>query len=172
MLSLRHHLDLGGSSLTRILICYYSRSGNTKKMAYLIQKGAMEEGADVDTKDVKDVKVDDLKGYDGIILGSPTYYGLMAAPIKDLLDKSIKLHGKLQDKVGGAFASSANIGGGNETTVMAILQSLLIHGMVVCGDHRGDHYGPVSIEKPDKRAEQVCIRYGKRVAELTRKLHG
>jgi NAD(P)H dehydrogenase (quinone) len=158
--------------MVKILICYYSRSGNTKKMAYLIQKGAMEDGAEVDTKDVKDVKVDDLKEYDGIILGSPTYYGLMAAPIKELLDKSIKLHGKLQDKVGGAFASSANIGGGNETTVMAILQALMIHGMVICGDHRGDHYGPVSIEKPDKRAEVNCIRYGKRVTELTRKLHG
>ena len=88
------------------------------------------------------------------------------------MDKSIKLHGKLQDKVGGAFASSANIGGGNETTVMAILQALMIHGMVICGDHRGDHYGPVAIEKPDKRAAENCIRYGKRVTELARKLHG
>ena len=158
--------------MAKILICYYSRSGNTKKMAYLIQDGAMEEGVEVDTKDVKDVKVDDLKAYDGIIIGSPTYYGTMAAPIKDLLDKSIKLHGKLQDKVGGAFASSANIGGGNETTLMAILQGLMIHGMVVCGDHRGDHYGPVSIERPDKRAQTICTRYGKRVAALTKKLHG
>lgn len=158
--------------MPRILICYYSRSGNTKKMAYLIQKGAMDEGAEVDTKDVKDVKVDDLKQYDGIVLGSPTYYGLMAAPIKDLLDRSVKLHGKLQDKVGGAFSSSTNIGGGNETTIMSILQALLIHGMIICGDHRGDHYGPVSIEKPNKRAEENCVRYGKRVAELTKKLHG
>jgi NAD(P)H dehydrogenase (quinone) len=158
--------------LVKVLIIYYSRSGNTKKMAYLIQKGVMEEDVEVDTKNVKDVKVDDLKLYDGIIIGSPTYYGLMAAPIKDLLDRSIKLHGKLEDKVGGAFASSANVGGGNETTVIAILQSLLIHGMVVCGDHRGDHYGPVAIEKPDKRSEANCIRYGKRVALLTKRLHG
>jgi NAD(P)H dehydrogenase (quinone) len=158
--------------LAKILIIYYSRSGNTKKMAYLIQKGVMEEDVEVDTKNVKDVKVDDLRLYDGIVIGSPTYYGLMAAPIKDLLDRSIKLHGKLKDKVGGAFASSANVGGGNETTVIAILQSLLIHGMVVCGDHRGDHYGPVAIEKPDRRSETNCIRYGKRVASLTKKLHG
>jgi len=155
-----------------MLICYYSRSGNTKKMAYLIQKGAMQEDIEVDTRDVKDVKVDDLKKYDGIIIGSPTYYGLPAAPVKDLLDKSIKLHGKLQDKVGGAFSSSANVGGGNETTILAILEALMIHGMVVCGDSEGDHYGPVSIEKPDSRAEEVCVSYGKRVAALTRKLHG
>jgi NAD(P)H dehydrogenase (quinone) len=159
-------------SLPKILIVYYSRSGNTKKMAYLIQKGVMEEDVEVDTKDVKEVKVDDLKAYDGIIMGSPTYYGGPAAEIKELLDKSIKHHGKLQDKVGGAFSSSANVGGGNETTVMSILQSLLIHGMVVCGDSSGDHYGPVSIEKPDGRAERNCVRYGKRVAKLVKKLHG
>ncbi|MEM3050328.1 MAG: NAD(P)H-dependent oxidoreductase [Thermoplasmata archaeon] len=159
-------------TMPKVLICYYSRSGNTKRMAYLIQKGVMDAGVDVETRDVRKVKVDELLKYDGIVIGSPTYYGHMAAPVKDLLDRSIKLHGKLQDKVGGAFASSANIGGGNETTIMGILQALLIHGMVVCGDHRGDHYGPVSIEKPNKRVETVCVRYGRRVAELTKKLHG
>ncbi|OGS42121.1 MAG: flavodoxin [Euryarchaeota archaeon RBG_16_62_10] len=158
--------------MPKILICYYSRSGNTKKMAYLIQKGVMEEDVEVDTKDVKTVSVDDLPGYDGFIIGSPTYYGLPAAQIKELLDKSIKYHGKLQNKVGGAFSSSANVGGGNETTVLAILEALLIHGMVVCGDSSGDHYGPVSIEKPNARVEKNCVRYGKRVAKLVKKLHG
>lgn len=158
--------------MVRMLICYYSRSGNTKKMAYLIQKGVMEADVEVDTKDVKDVKVDDLLGYDGIIIGSPTYYGLPAAEVKSLLDKSVKHHGKLSGKVGGAFASSANIGGGNETTVLAILEALLIHGMTICGDSKWDHYGPVSIETPDDRVEKVCVRYGKRVATLTKKLHG
>lgn len=158
--------------MVRMLICYYSRSGNTKKMAYLIQKGVMEEDVEVDTKDVKDVKVDDLLGYDGMIIGSPTYYGLMAAEVKSLLDKSVKHHGKLDGKVGGAFASSANIGGGNETTVLAILEALMIHGMTICGDSKWDHYGPVSVERPDARVEKVCMRYGKRVAALTRQLHG
>lgn len=158
--------------MPKILICYYSRSGNTKKMAYLIQKGVMDEGVEVDTTDVKNVKVSDLLKYDGIVIGSPTYYGLPSAEVKSLLDKSVKLHGKLQGKVGGAFASSYNVGGGNETTVLAILEALLIHGMTVCGDPEGDHYGPVSIERPDKRAEKVCVRYGRRVAALTKKLHG
>ncbi len=156
--------------MPRILICYYSRSGNTKKMAYLIQKGIMAEDVEVDTKDVKTVEPKDLLDYDGIILGSPTYYGGPAAPIKDLLDKSFKYHGKLQDKVGGAFSSSANVGGGNETTVLALLQGLMIHGMIVLGDSEGDHYGPVAIEKPDKRAEENCVRYGQRVARMVKKL--
>lgn len=158
--------------MSKILICYYSRSGNTKKMAYLIQKGVMEEDVEVDTREVKDVKADDLLGYDGIILGSPTYYGGMAYQMKDLIDKSVKHHGKLQGKVGGAFTSSANVGGGNETTVMAMLQALLIHGMVVQGDSTKDHYGPVAIEAPSKAVEKYCIRYGKRFAILVKALHG
>lgn len=158
--------------MPKILVCYYSRSGNTKKMAHLIGRGIMDEDVEVDVQDVKDVKVSDLPKYNGLVLGSPTYYGGPAAPIKDLLDKSIKYHGKLQDRVGGAFASSANVGGGNETTVLALLQGLLIHGMVICGDSEGDHYGPVAIEAPDARSEKNCIRYGKRIARLAKRLLG
>jgi len=158
--------------MVKVLICYYSRSGNTKKMAYMIQRGVMEEDVEVDTKDVKSVKIDDLLAYDGIIMGSPTYYGGMAYQVKELLDKSVKHHGKLEGKVGGAFTSSANVGGGNETTIMAILQAMLIHGMVVQGDHRKDHYGPVAIESPSKEVEKYCIRYGKRFAQLVKGLHG
>lgn len=47
----------------------------------------------------------------------------------------------------------------------------MIHGMVVCGDSEGDHYGPVAIDKPDARSEKNCVRYGKRVAKLTKLLH-
>ena len=158
--------------MVRVLICYYSRSGNTKKMARLIEKGVKSRGVKVDTRAVKDVNPSMLLEYDGIVIGSPTYYGLMSAEIKGLLDKSIRYHGKLDGKVGGAFASSYNVGGGNETTVMAIIEALLIHGMVVGGDPEGDHYGPVSIGKPDKRAEKVCVRYGERIADLTMRLHG
>lgn len=158
--------------MVRLLICYYSRSGNTRSMARLIEKGVKSVKVAVDTKDVKDVSPKALLAYDGIIIGSPTYYGLMSAEVKRLIDRSIKYHGELDGKVGGAFSSSHNVGGGNETTVLAILEALLIHGMVVCGDPEGDHYGPVAIGKPDKRAEKMCVRYGQRVAELTKRLHG
>ena len=158
--------------MPKVLICYYSRSGHTKMMAHMIARGVMEEDVEVDVRSVKDVKIEDLPKYEGIVLGSPTYYGGPASQIRDLLDKSVKYHGKLQGKVGGAFSSSTNIGGGNETTILSILQSLLIHGMVICGDSSGDHYGPVAIEKPDARAEKNCVRYGKKVARLTKQLHG
>ena len=153
--------------MAKILVVYDSRTGNTEKMGKLVAKGAREAGAQVDLKKVDGVCAQDLLGYDGIIAGSPTYYGHMSAELKKLFDDSVKYHGELEGKVGGAFSSSANIGGGNETTVVGILQCMLIHGMVVQGDCKGDHYGPVAIGKPDERANTGCLRYGKRIAALT-----
>ncbi|MBA7666118.1 Flavodoxin [subsurface metagenome] len=94
----------------------------------------------------------------------------MAGPIKQLFDDAVANHGKLDGKIGAAFSSAANIGGGNETTIMGIIEAMLISGMVVQGDPQGDHYGPVSIGKPDQRVEQQCVRRGQRIAELTKKL--
>jgi NAD(P)H dehydrogenase (quinone) len=153
-----------------ILVIYHSRSGVTEKMAHLIGEGARSEGLEAVVGDVKDTPVDDLLKYDGIIIGSPTYYGTMAAEIKKLFDDSVKFHGRLEGKVGAAFASSANIAGGNETTVLDILNAMLIHGMIIQGDPQGDHYGPVSVGVPDARAEKECARLGARVARLVKKL--
>jgi len=158
--------------MAKLLIVYYSRTGNTKAMAELIAEGAQSAGADVSMKTVAETKVADLLAADAIVMGSPTYYGTMAAELKKLLDESVSRHGKLDGKVGGAFTSSANIGGGNETTVLDILKAMLIHGMVVKGDPQGDHYGPVAIGAPDKRSSDHCKRYGQRVTELAARLHG
>jgi len=157
--------------MAKVLIVYYSRTGNTKKMALSIKEGIMEEGIEVDVKDVKDVKVEELLDYDGIILGSPTYYGLPASEIKKLLDESVKFHGRLDGKVGGAFASSGGIAGGNETTILAIIEALLVHGMVIQGNPGGAHYGPVSIGSPDEKVLKACKDYGKRIARLIERLH-
>jgi len=159
--------------MARMLVCYFSRSGHTKSMADLIADGARSvAGVTVEVLPVANVAVADLEGFDAIVVGSPTYYGSMAAEVKSLLDQSVAIHGKLAGKVGGAFATSANVGGGNETTVMDILKALLIHGMVVPGNHIGDHYGPVAVGTPDKRAHGECARAGATLAELTVKLHG
>ena len=158
--------------MVKVLVSYYSKSGNTKDMAELIAKGAKQENVDVDLKDVEELNADELLKYDCIILGSPTYYGTCAAPIKKLIDESVRYHGELEGKVGGAFASSANLAGGNETTILQILQMLMIHGMIVKGDPKGSHYGPVAVVSPDLLAQEECQRYGKRMAELTKKLFG
>lgn len=154
----------------KVLVCFYSRTGNTEKMAVKIAEVMRNEGLGVDMKKVGDTGVDELLRYDCILIGSPTYYGSMAWEVKKLLDESVKFHGKLRGKIGGAFSSSANIGGGNETTILSILNALLIHGMIVQGEHQGDHYGPVSIGAPDKKALKWCERYAKNTASLVKKL--
>lgn len=156
--------------MPKILIIYYSRTGNVKKMANAIEEVIREEGVDVLIKEVKDTRVEELLEYDGIIIGSPTYYGLPAGEIKRFLDDSVRFHGKLEGKVGGAFASSGGIAGGNETTILAILEALLIHGMIIQGNPGGDHYGPVSINTPDERSLRECREYGRRIARLIKKL--
>lgn len=156
--------------MVKVLVAYYSRSGHTGKMAAFIARGARSAGGRVSLKRIEAVSLDDLKAADAVVIGSPTYYGGMAAPVKELLDRSVALHKELEGRVGGAFASSAHVGGGNETTVLAILEALIIHGMVVQGDPRSDHYGPVSVGAPDGRVEAECLRYGKRVTELAGRL--
>jgi NAD(P)H dehydrogenase (quinone) len=156
--------------MVKIGIVYYSRGGNTEKMAEYVLAGGKGEEANVQLKRVEETSLEDLLAWDGIIVGSPTYYGLIAAPIKDLFDRSVKYHGQLKGKVGGAFSSSANPGGGNETTIMSIFKMMLIHGMIVQGSSEGDHYGPVSIEVPDERVKRECIALGKRVARLAKRL--
>jgi NAD(P)H dehydrogenase (quinone) len=161
--------SLKEGTMARVLVIYYSKTGNTKRMAESIVEGVNKESMEAIIKAVKDVNVDELLKYEAIIIGSPTYYGTMAAEIKKLLDDSVKFHGKLDGKIGAAFSSSANIAGGNETTILDILHAMLIHGMIIHGDPLGDHYGPVAIGEPDARATRECVRLGSRVAQLVKK---
>jgi NAD(P)H dehydrogenase (quinone) len=91
-------------------------------------------GAEAVLKNVAETKLDDLTGADGIIIGSPTYYGQMVAEIKGLFDISSEIRGRLENKVGAAFTASASVEGGNQTTMISIIQALLIHSMIVVGD--------------------------------------
>ena len=152
------------------LVVYYSKSGNTKTMAEIISNSMNDNGLQTDCKSVDKTKVDDLLAADAIVIGSPTYYGQMAAPIMQLFTDTVVKHGRLAGKIGAAFSSSANIGGGNETTILGILEAMLIHGMILQGDPQGDHYGPVSINSPDDRVLSQCKRLGQKIAELTKKL--
>jgi NAD(P)H dehydrogenase (quinone) len=159
--------------MAKVLVTYYSRSGNTRRMAEKIQEGlASVRSVEVTFKKVRETTIDDLLEFDGIVMGSPTYFGVMAAQVKNLIDESVKHFGKLVGKVGGVFTSSGGVGGGNETTNLSILQALLIHGMIVQGLQKGSHYGPVSVGAPDEGAQDECRRYGKQVGELTVKLFG
>ena len=156
----------------KVLIVYDSRSGNTEKMAHAVSEGVSEEGLDVEVKRVEDASVDELPGVDGLILGSPVYYGLPTAKIKEFIDESVKYHGKLDGKVGGAFASSGGTHTGAETTVMALNEALFIHGMVIQGTSGSNHYGAASVGAPDDKDIENCKKLGSRVANLVKKTHG
>lgn len=152
--------------MSKAIVVYYSLSGNTEKMAQAIRESLEKEGVKAVSRKAEDTVADELLEYDAIIMGSPTYYGSMAWQLKKIIDESVKFHGQLKGKVGGAFSSAANIGGGNETTIGDILNAMLIHGMVIQGEPKGDHYGPVAIGVPDKRALDCCVRLAKNVAAL------
>ncbi len=153
-----------------VLILYYSRSGNTEEMAKAVEEGVKSEGVQVVRKKVTRAVLKDLLKADGIILGSPTYYGTMAAEMKAFIDRSVQYHGKLEGKVGAAFSSCGGLGGGVETTVLDMVKALLIHGMIIQGDPRGSHYGTVSIGKPNASAKRECKKLGEKVARLVNRL--
>lgn len=156
----------------KVLIVYDSRSGNTEKMAHAVSGGVREEGVDVEVKKVDDASVDELPGVDGLILGSPVYYGLPTAKLKEFIDESVKYHGKLDGKIGGAFASSGGTHTGAETTVIALNEALLVHGMVIQGTSSSNHYGAASVGAPDEKDIENCRKLGNRVARLVKLTRG
>ncbi len=154
-----------------MLITYYTRSGNTETMAELVAEGARGvDGIGVEVRSVDMVTPDDLLGFDAIVIGSPVYFGTMAAEVKKLIDDSVVHFTKLDGKIGGAFTTSGGAHGGNETTVLDILKALMVHGMIVKGVSAGAHYGPVAVGAPDDDEAEECRRYGYDLAELTMRL--
>ena len=155
----------------KVLIVYDSESGNTEAMAYAVSEGVESEGVDVEVKRVEEASIDELPMVDGVILGSPVYYGLPTAKIKQYIDESVKYHGKLDGKVGGAFASAGGAHTGAETTIIALIEALFIHGMVIQGTSGSNHYGAASVGTPDEKAKENCRKLGARVARLIKKLN-
>jgi len=155
--------------MVRVLVAYDSASGNTELMARAVAKGAESVSqTEVTLKKVDRVTLKDMMNSHAIIIGSPTYYGLMSARVKDLLDRSVKIHGKLEGKVGAAFTSSGGTASGAETTLLSIVDALLIHGMIVQGRHDEKHYGAAAVGKPDDKDRELCKKLGKRTAELAK----
>jgi len=158
------------SDMAKVLVVYDSHSGNTEKMAHAIAEGVKQKNIKVHVKKVNTTSIEDLADHDAIIIGSPTYYGQMSGRLKELIDKSVKVHGKLEGKVGAAFTSSGGTATGAETTLLSILQAMLVHGMIVQGRSDSKHYGPAAVESPNKKDVEDCRRLGKRVAALVLKL--
>lgn len=159
--------------LSKILVVYDSRTGNTEKMAHAVAAGAKSvKAVTVTLKPAARTTPKDLLAADGVIVGSPTYYGLLSAPVKAFFDRSVKVHGRLEGKVGAAFASAGGTATGAETTILSILQALLVHGMIVQGRAHDKHYGVASVGAPNREAVKLCRELGARTARLVVALHG
>ena len=157
----------------QVLILYYSRGGNTRKLAEAIAEGVREAaGVKALLRDTTEVTKEDFVNSAGVIAGSPVYFRVMAAELKKIFDDYVGVRKKMENKVGAAFATSGDPSGGKETTMISIIQCLLIYGMVVVGDPLSatGHYGVACTGAPDDRISENARRLGKRVADLCLKL--
>jgi NAD(P)H dehydrogenase (quinone) len=141
--------------MTEILILYYSRNGKTAQLARLVARGVEEvPGMRARLRSVPPVApvtettappepdegapyatLADLRETAGLVLGSPTRFGNMAAPLKHFIDATATewLSGALVGKPAGVFTSTSTQHGGQETTLVSMMLPLLHHGMLVVG---------------------------------------
>ena len=141
--------------MREILVLYYSRDGSIARMAQLVARGVEEVSGmtarlrtvppvstvcEAVTETVPDsgapyVTADDMRECDGLVLGSPSYFGNMAAPLKYFLDTtgSLWLSGSMVNKPAALFTSSGTLHGGQESTLLSMMLPLFHHGMVVVG---------------------------------------
>lgn len=188
-----------------VLVLYYSRTGATAQMALDIARGVEQVGgmearirtvpavsptseqtaAEIPDSGAVFCTLDELQHCSGLILGSPTRFGNMAAPLKYFLDgtSSLWLNGSLINKPAAAFTSTGSLHGGQETTLLTMMIPLLHHGMVLAGlpysepdlmatqsggtpygaSHVSGSHGNTAITEEEKR---LCLALGKRVASL------
>ena len=191
-----------------VLILYYSSTGAVAQMARIITRGVESvDGCDgrlrtvpaLAAADAKPAKtpdagppyatISDLAECDALILGSPTHFGNMAAPLKHFLDQTttLWLGGALSGKPAAVFTSTASLHGGQETTLLTMMLPLLHHGMILCGlpyeeqalertrgggtPYGASHFaGFDGLPISDDEAE-LCTALGRRVATLAKRLN-
>jgi len=187
-----------------ILVLYYSRNGHVKMLADQLALGIESAGMEARLRTVPAVSSvceateesipasgdiycsdDDLSNSAGLLLGSPTRFGNMAAPLKYFLDGTAGLwmNGALINKPAGAFTSTSSLHGGQESTLLTMMVPLLHQGLVFAGvpyseaalsatKSGGTPYGATHVEGDNLSAEeiQICQAQGKRIAVLATKL--
>ncbi len=157
----------------QVLVLYYSRSGNTRTLAESVSQGVESvDGVRSLLRSTDEVGIKDFNESNGIIAGSPVYFGVMAAELKKVFDDFIGVRRKMENKVGAAFATGGDASGGKETTIMSIIQVMLIYGMIIAGDPMSatGHYGVACVGAPDEGTRRNGHKLGARVAQLVKKL--
>lgn len=192
-----------------VLILYYSRQGSTEAMARMVARGVSSvtgfearlrtvAPVSADTEQTTDAvpddgppycSVDDLRHCAGLVLGSPTRFGNMAAPLKYFIDQTsdLWLSGSMIDKPAAVFTSTASLHGGQESTLLSMQLPLLHHGMLVMGlpyseaglmttssggtPYGASHWaGPDGGRAMDDTESQLCRALGRRVAQTCARL--
>ena len=182
-----------------ILVLYYSRDGATEAMARQVARGVeCVSGIEARLRTVPSLSApaddaegmalpatqEDLKHCAGLVMGSPTRFGNMAAPLKQFLDESsaLWLQGSLIDRPAGVFTSTSSLHGGQESTLLSMMLPLLHHGMVMVGvpysvpelrsskaggtPYGASHWSTEAGDRPmDDNESSICRALGKRVAE-------
>ncbi len=195
--------------MSQILILYYSRHGATAEMARLVCRGVEKvSGMQAMLRTVPEistvceatqssipdqgapyVSADDLANCSAMILGSPTRFGNMAAPMKYFIDSTSAswMAGHLAGKPAGLFTSASSLHGGHEATLLSMMIPLLHHGMLLVGTPYsepellstttgGTPYGPSHLAGKESNLpisqdeKNLCIALGQRVAEIAKNL--
>ena len=196
--------------MARILVLYYSENGNTASMAKAVARGVeMSKGCeavlrtvpkvtdqlasspkpDIPDKGAMYASIKDFEQADGLLLGSPTRFGNMAASLKHFIDQTggAWFSGAMIGKPAAVFTSTASLHGGQESTLLSMMLPLLHHGMLMVGlpysepdlmttESGGTPYGASHLagsdagRKMDACEEKLCMALGKRVAMLADKL--
>jgi NAD(P)H dehydrogenase (quinone) len=196
--------------MNEILVLYYSRHGSVANLAKTISHGIESiDGCSARVRTVPNVSANseatedsipdigppyaslsDLEECDGIIIGSPAYFGSMAAPLKYFLDQTTPqwLSGALVNKPAAAFTSSSSFHGGQEAALFSMLVPLMHHGAIVLGipyteeslnttQTGGTPYGATHISGQDSKLpfsddeKNLCHALGRRVAEVASRLN-
>ena len=191
-----------------ILILYYTQSGATLKMAQKIALGVTAAGLEAKLRTVPEVSPTceqteepipekgaiyvnkaDLEQCSGIIIGSPTRFGNMAAPLKYFIDSTsdIWFKGHLIDKPAGFFTSTSSMHGGQESTLLSMMLPMMHHGCIIVGStyrepalqqtqtggtpYGPSHYAGLESNLPLSKEEvELCKSLGKRVADIASRL--
>ncbi|MFH1007993.1 MAG: flavodoxin domain-containing protein [Candidatus Latescibacterota bacterium] len=162
--------------MIKIAIVYHSETGNTRKMAELIQEGC-EKVADVEARimPIDEIDEDYIAEAEAVLFGGPTYEGTISWQMKRVLDEiSVKLGGKL----GGVFVSQNWPGGGGaDFAEMTMIAAMLVRGMLIYsgGITKGSpflHFGAVSERSPEGLFAKRCTKLGENIAEKAVELFG
>jgi len=158
-----------------VLVVYYSVTGNTEKMAQAVATGAQKiSSVTTIVKTPDKVTEGDLKSADAILLGSPTYWGDMAAQMKIFIDDWwFKDQSPLVNKVGGAFSTGAGESGGKEHVLYSFIIAMMNAGMIIVGPLEGSSFGTVGVAALDpvnEAALKAASALGERAAIIAQQL--